>query len=149
MFPEELKDFRQWVSWRWETRKGKKTKPPIRPDGSYARNNDPQTWSCFADVAKVGNLGFVFSSDDPYIGIDLDGCRNPDTGQIAEWAMEVIRRFGTYTEISPSETGVKLIGLTDMLEPWPHRNVKDLPAVKYGEGYGGKSAGIEVYSTLR
>jgi hypothetical protein len=41
-------------------------------------------------------------------GIDLDTCRDPKTGEIAPWAQEIIDRFQTYTEISPSQTGVKL-----------------------------------------
>jgi hypothetical protein len=39
-------------------------------------------------------------------GIDLDGCREGDT--ITPWAREVIERFDTYAEVSPSGTGVKL-----------------------------------------
>jgi hypothetical protein len=41
-------------------------------------------------------------------GIDLDTCRDPKTETIEVWAQQVINRFATYTEISPSRTGVKL-----------------------------------------
>ncbi|MGH9380857.1 MAG: DUF5906 domain-containing protein [Thermoanaerobaculia bacterium] len=44
-------------------------------------------------------------------GVDLDSCRNPDTGAIAPWAQELLDRFGTYAEVSPSGTGVKLYAL--------------------------------------
>jgi hypothetical protein len=42
-------------------------------------------------------------------GFDLDGCRDRNTGDIAAWAREIIERFKTYTEVSPSGTGVKLM----------------------------------------
>ena len=42
------------------------------------------------------------------VGIDLDTCRDPQNGDLEPWAAEVIERFGSYTEISPSKTGVKI-----------------------------------------
>ena len=27
----------------------------------------------------------MFAQDDPFVGIDLDGCREPLTGMIADW----------------------------------------------------------------
>ncbi len=41
-------------------------------------------------------------------GIDLDTCRDPETGAIEGWAQAIVDRLGTYTEVSPSGTGVKL-----------------------------------------
>ena len=54
-------------------------------------------------------IGFVFTDSDPYTGVDIDNCRNPETGQIAEWAWEIIRALNSYTEVSPSGTGVHTI----------------------------------------
>ena len=54
-------------------------------------------------------VGFVFSTHDPYSGIDLDGCRDPETGEIEPWAEEWIRRCDSYTEVSPSGAGVHII----------------------------------------
>ncbi len=50
-----------------------------------------------------------FTDSDPYSGVDIDNCRDPDTGQIAEWAWEVIQALDSYTEISPSGTGIHII----------------------------------------
>jgi len=104
----------QWVGWRYETREGKKTKVPIDPHtGRRAKTNDPATWSDYetalAAVAKYGleGVGYVFSADDPFTGIDIDDCRDPETGVIAEWAQEIIDTLATYTEVSPSGTGLK------------------------------------------
>jgi putative DNA primase/helicase len=55
-------------------------------------------------------IGFVFSSGDPYVGIDLDKCRVPETGEIALWAQKIIDRVCEgYSEVSPSGTGVHII----------------------------------------
>ncbi len=54
-------------------------------------------------------LGAVADREDVRLGgIDLDTCRDPGNGEIEPWALEVIKRFGSYTEISPSGTGVKV-----------------------------------------
>ena len=46
-------------------------------------------------------IGFMFSKDDPYFGIDLDGCRNPETGELEPpGPAEIVERFGTYTEVT-------------------------------------------------
>jgi putative DNA primase/helicase len=54
-------------------------------------------------------IGYVFSAEDPYTGIDLDKCRDPETGTIEEWAQEIIISLRSYTEISPSGRGVHII----------------------------------------
>ena len=82
--------------------------------GRPADHSDPKTWGPF-DLAYrlyqhdgLAGIGFVLTGDG-IVGVDLDGCRNPDTGELEPWAAEVVRQFGTYTEVSPSGTGVKLI----------------------------------------
>jgi putative DNA primase/helicase len=60
-------------------------------------------------VGGYSGVGFVFSSGDPYTGIDLDHCIDPETGEIAPWAQAWVERFGGYTEISPSGNGLHVI----------------------------------------
>jgi putative DNA primase/helicase len=55
-------------------------------------------------------VGFVFTSGDPYVGVDLDGCRDPGTGEIEEWARRIIGALDSYSEVSPSGSGVHIIG---------------------------------------
>ena len=75
----------------------------------------PTTWSPADDAHaaverwSLTGIGFVFTEPDPYSGIDIDTCREPDTGQIAEWAWKIIWRLNSYTEVSPSGTGVHII----------------------------------------
>jgi putative DNA primase/helicase len=122
--PEELTERPQWIAWRYEERDGKMTKVPYEP-GTLCRasSTDLMTWAKFsAAVAHYkcevrdnkdgdpGGIGFVFSSADPYVGIDIDDCRNPETGEIAPWAQEIIDRVqGGYVEISPSGRGLHII----------------------------------------
>jgi replicative DNA helicase len=143
--PEQLRRHAQWVNWKSIFRDGHEVKLPIKPDRTPASSTDPTTWSRYADLATdgVSGIGFVFSMDDPYIGIDLDGCRDPKSGKLDDWAAEAIAKLATYAEISPSKTGVKLIGTTD--EIWSHQNKTAVAAA----GHGGKSAGVEVYDRGR
>lgn len=113
--PALLRARDQWCLWKLIERDGEKTKVPFGIDGKPAKSNDPATWSTFESVAATfangggyDGLGFVFSAADEFVGIDLDGCRNPTTGELAPWAAEQIDALDTYSEISPSQTGVKL-----------------------------------------
>lgn len=54
-------------------------------------------------------LGFVFSADDPYCGIDLDDCRDLETGEIAYWAWGIVEQMQSYTEVSPSGRGLHIL----------------------------------------
>jgi primase-polymerase (primpol)-like protein len=114
--PEELRRRPQWVVWKLEQRDGKDTKVPYIAGGAgKADTTDLMTWRTFEEAVtaletgRYHGLGFVFSTGDPYAGIDLDDCRNPETGEIAEWAEEIVASFGGYAEASPSGTGVHII----------------------------------------
>jgi len=119
--PDELKRVPQWLCWRWEKRKTgdaepKWTKPPFNPKtGKYASTNDPSAcvpYECAIAAYRSGDwdgIGFVFTPDDPYVGIDLDNCRDLSEGSLFTKPMELVRSFDSYTEVSPSDTGVKII----------------------------------------
>jgi putative DNA primase/helicase len=118
--PEELARRPQWVVWRYEERDGKATKVPYGPKtGLRASTTDLMTWDTFDGAVGVyrgseglyDGIGFVFSGDDPYAGIDLDGCRDPESGDVEPWAREILDRVGDvgYVEASPSGTGIHII----------------------------------------
>lgn len=114
--PAELRARPQWVGWKLTTRDGKPTKVPVNPaTGGNADPTDPATWGTFeAAVAGVGagrwrGVGFVFTENDPYTGIDWDKIINPDTGEIDPAAAEEIDSFASYAEESQSGTGVHVI----------------------------------------
>ncbi len=114
--PEELRRRPQWVVWKLENRDGKPTKVPYIAGGvGRADTTDLMTWRTFEEAVqafKTGRytgVGFVFCSGDKYTGIDLDDCRNAETGELKGWAREIIEAFGGYAEISFSGTGVHII----------------------------------------
>ena len=126
-FPDELTALPQWVVWRYEYRldkqgKAKWTKSPYQPDGrTRASTTDRATWASFEFVQtaylssyEVGNIpldgvGFVLSAHDPFTAFDFDHCRNPLTGEIDPLIASYIRRLDSYTEISPSGAGIRVI----------------------------------------
>ena len=139
--PAELRALPQWVCWRYETRNGKPTKPPIdaKSNGQLikAKVNDPSTWTDFdtavaaATRMKMEGIGLMVSADDGLTGLDLDHVIDPATGELDPLAIEVLERFAnTYAEISPSGTGIRI---------WCYgkaaRSGKCLGAVKWLEVY--------------
>ncbi|MBC8350468.1 MAG: hypothetical protein H8E66_00680, partial [Planctomycetes bacterium] len=39
---------------------------------------------------------------------DLDDCRDPDSGQLKDWARDIVEQLASYSEVSPSGTGIKV-----------------------------------------
>jgi primase-polymerase (primpol)-like protein len=116
--PEGLTTRDQWLCWRTEKRDGKQTKVPVDPTSeAFASTTDSSTWSDFetasdhasATATEIDGLGFVFTDDDPIVGVDLDDCRIPETGTTREWATDIIDRLDSFTEISPSGTGYHIL----------------------------------------
>src|SRR5262249_50949154 len=58
---------------------------------------------------RGGGIGYVFAPDDPYVGIDLDHCVDLETLDIAAWAKAHIGALKSYTEQSPSGTGLHIL----------------------------------------
>jgi hypothetical protein len=111
-----IRDLRQWVCWRTQERDGKPTKVPYSPlTGEKARSTDPATWARYDEAVGAHRehgyhgIGFVFTPEDDLCGVDLDGCLDPETGEIESWAQEIIGELDSYTEISPSRTGVHVL----------------------------------------
>lgn len=128
----------QWVNFIYLQRGDKKTKPPINPRldpkrpllERLAEVNNPHTWGTYQQATQryrtsgafgYQGIGFVFSERDPFCGVDFDKCRDPKTGEIKEWVLRIVRQLNSYTEISPSGTGLhvliraSLVSLADML----------------------------------
>lgn len=116
--PSELKEYAQWVLWKTWERDNKPTKVPFNArTGQTASVSDPSTWSTYelairtieSHKSEWSGIGFVFTSSDPFVGVDLDKCRNLETGEIEPWAQAIIDRLNTYTELSQSGKGVHCI----------------------------------------
>jgi hypothetical protein len=111
-----VKALSQWINWRYEERDGTLTKVPICPHtGELAAVDRPETWGTYEEAVRASKehghdgVGFVFTEEDPYAGIDLDKCRDPGTGEIEDWARELIEHLDSYTELSPSGSGVHVL----------------------------------------
>ena len=114
--PETLRQREQWVCWREEKRDGKPTKIPVTPrTGAFASSTEPETWTGFEPALKytetenADGVGFVFTDDDPIVGVDLDDCRDPQTDDVDDAALDIIERLDSYTEVSPSGTGYHVL----------------------------------------
>jgi putative DNA primase/helicase len=118
--PEQLAERPQWVCWRLEEREEKTTKLPYTAGTEeLASTTDLMTWRRFetavaayqAEPKRYDGIGFVFCSADPYVGIDLDDCRDPETGEVAPWAQRIRGKLAHagYVEASPSGTGIHII----------------------------------------
>jgi hypothetical protein len=146
--PAVLQTLPQWVCWRYDNVKGRQTKVPYDPNQTFARakSNEPATWGTFDQAlaryrkdGRFDGIAFNFSDDDPYAGIDLDDCLDPDTQQFT-WGQDIVDAFASYTEISPSGTGVKIF-IRGKLPPEARHVVKNMGA--NGEGQ------LELYDTKR
>jgi putative DNA primase/helicase len=116
--PVDLLDYTQFVGWQhqWDTDREAWAKRPINPaTGRLASPTDPATWASFEAALdayrrrQLDGIGFVFTADDPFTGVDLDKCRDPNTGELAPWAADIVLRLDSYAEISPSGLGVKIL----------------------------------------
>lgn len=119
--PDELKTYKQWVCWDLKTIRDKNAKiketkiPKIAGTKENASTNDPSTWGTFDQAIKAVNgdlntgIGFVFTKSDPFCFVDLDKCIDPETKKINQWALDIIKRLNSYTEISQSGLGIHII----------------------------------------
>lgn len=115
--PSVLKETDRWVCWEEQMRDGKATKVPKSPvDGvDFASTNDSDTWGSFSDAIGAlrgdgyDGIGFVFTEDGKFVGVDLDDCRDPETEEFEEWAIDVMETLDSFGEISPSGTGAHVI----------------------------------------
>ncbi len=111
--PEELKVRPQWLVWKAVGEKPDKVPYSARTDRK-ASSTELLTWSTFDNVVaayeagQYDGIGFVFSSADPYTGIDLDNCVDQG-GEIAPWALEIAGYLDSYTELSATGTGLHII----------------------------------------
>jgi len=124
-----------------------------------ARTNVPATWGSYdlaaAKLAAVNDaagrvrglrpmegIGFVFCADDPYVGIDFDGCIYDD--EIHPAALKIIAALGSYTEVSPSGTGIHIIARARLTGA----GIK-CRAVEWADYVPGREGAIEIYDRVR
>lgn len=96
---------------RWVRRDAAKV-PLTAGTGRPASSTDPATWASHADAVRSPHgtgLGYVLADGDDVVVLDLDHCL--DGEQLAPWAVEILAACpATYTEVSPSGTGLHVWG---------------------------------------
>lgn len=117
--PPTLKSIPNWLCWRYELRDDKPNKTPVcAVTGRNAATNNPSTWCdfdrAFASYQRNGyaGVGFVLdpspvAASSGIVGVDLDHCRD-EAGNLTEFAAGVVADLDSYTEWSPSGTGLRV-----------------------------------------
>lgn len=116
--PEPLLEREQWL-----IRDGKIPKAPWAAGRTVDRGggggDDPgndllwtgfETADRYLDMLPTPKWGlyFVLRRAGPFVAIDLDGCRDPETGEIDDRARDIVDRADAFTEVSPSGTGLHI-----------------------------------------
>ncbi len=117
--PASLRALSRWICWKYD---GEGKKPPIDPKtGRKFAYTDPKNHLAFDEAlagynkrcGQRGGLGFVLPAG--IVAIDLDNCVDDDD-HLAPWAAVIVDRFRqTYTEISPSGHGIRILLLGQRL----------------------------------
>ncbi len=126
---QAMKRYSNWVCHR--------NKIPIDPKtGNTAKSNDSGTWGTYQQAKllmeqdkSISGLGFMFSHS-PYVGIDIDHCIVD--GKMSKLALNIVYEFQSYTEISPSGTGIHIICKGKL--PGAGRKNSDLGLEMYDSG---------------
>jgi primase-polymerase (primpol)-like protein len=112
--PKRLRDIDQFVVWKYAIVDGEIKKPPCSPKtGKFASVRNPASWGSFHDAQQAyktgtfAGIGMVLTSDRGIVAIDIDHCIVE--GKIQEEAQQIITPLHSYTEISPSGTGIRIM----------------------------------------
>jgi uncharacterized protein (DUF927 family) len=120
--PAELAQRRQWLLWRSEAKPGqaKPAKMPYyakgtRREGTQGSDKDRARLVDLAGARTAfergtwDGVGFALLPGDGLAGIDLDKVIDPTSGEIRPQAMAIVQAFASYTEYSPSGTGLHIL----------------------------------------
>lgn len=143
--PEELRRSKRWVAWlaRWDGVKLNKRPGRIDRPGVGLTNWAEAGWVDFDTAAAAynanrdvfGGVGYVMSHGPGVTGVDLDHCID-SAGAIAPWASEIVDKLDSYTEVSPSGTGLRVF-VSGEVEDWQARGEGEVAIEVYG-GAGGR-----------
>ncbi len=110
--PAPLHELCQWVCWGKPGEANRKC--PYDPrTGQRAKAGVPDTWAAFSEAVgavqagRYEGIGFEFAGDGGIVGVDFDHCIQG--GALDAWAADWVRRFDSYTEVSPSGEGLHIL----------------------------------------
>jgi primase-polymerase (primpol)-like protein len=138
--PDRLREMEYWVLFRYEEGSGgEQKKVPVMSDGSSVWRIDPtDTSSCtdfdgaydrlhaskdeLSQSESADGLGFVLSDEHYVVGYDLDDCFDATSGEISELALEIVNELSSFTEVSPSGTGLHVYARGALDETYQNKN---------------------------
>jgi putative DNA primase/helicase len=122
----ELQPLPHWVVWKAELDEGKSKKVPYNPNYRLARASVklPTSWGSLPEALSAlesGNFsGIGFMITPPLVLLDLDHSVDKPTGTITDpQAAEIVRDLNSYTEVSPSRTGLHILAYASV----PGKNI--------------------------
>ncbi|OYR81696.1 hypothetical protein DJ71_13070 [Halorubrum sp. E3] len=157
VYPTDLLDVERWLTWK-PTDDGRKVPraPYANPDwpDKFVSAQDPDVWTSFETatdaIADRRDYGLAFNipdvdeyPDDPFVLIDYDDARDPETGEVHPTVRDHIERAESYADVSTSGTGVHIFA-RGALPDGVKAIEAALPAVD-----GFDDAEIEVYDSAR
>ncbi len=132
--PDAFTQKKIWVLWNQTPINGK-VKIPHQTPSKRAMSNNPATWTTFQNACKLADanpdFGVGMMLDGSFTFIDLDHCRNAETGVAEPWAEKLIERLNGYTEVSPSGTGFHIFVDGIAPEPFKHNHVEIYTQSRY------------------
>src|SRR5215212_500432 len=140
--PEKLKRIEQWVNWRgeWSESKEKLNKVPKQHNGNAASSTDENTWTTFGvalaavlERTRFG-IGLAGLERTPLTGIDLDKCIDPGTGEIHPAALKIVEDFDSYTEVTPTGTGLRIWVEAEKVPTWSANKGGEIDIEVYSRG---------------
>lgn len=150
----EYQDKDCWICWRYKEDEDaeKPRKVPVDPNtGGMADATDSGIWTDYETAeayhrrnqSDTAGLGIALGFGD-LVGVDLDNCRDPETWDAEDWAVDIVERLDSYTEVSPSGTGLHVLVKGALPEDARNRQ-RDVPSTlsQFDE------AEIEIYDSTR
>jgi hypothetical protein len=141
--PAGLRERNQWIAWGLVWDGSRWVKVPLNVAAistqgyGKAKSNRSDTWHPIDRVRAAwgrtyGCLrpqdpdgpGFVFARDGGLLGIDVDKCRNPETGELSRVAVNIMGELPGYWEVSPSGTGIKGFFRGQLPDGWKTHKAK-------------------------
>ena len=106
---DQLKKDGRFCLWKYEERNGRMTKVPYQTNGKRASSADKNTFSDFRMIidAMDGYDGIGMGAFDDFCMADIDHCVSG--GKLTQMAEDIVEKMDSYTEISPSGMGVRIV----------------------------------------
>lgn len=102
-----------WGLWRWRFAYRRTDTFTCDADGNSGASLKPQAYSLSESVSIAalldrGGVGLIVGPNSGIVGVTLERCVDK-SGRISDDAQRLVVAFGSYAEVSPTETGITVI----------------------------------------